>query len=82
MSAGMHDARDFGLIWKVIFFFDRESVDIRAERDARAGFLTFDDSDRAGSGDAVHQRNSQGVQSVADVVGGVCFLEGELRVAV
>ena len=81
VSTGMHNAGNLGLKREIIFFLHRKRVDVRAERDAWTGCFAFYDSDRAGSGDPFHQRDTQGIQGAADVIGSVCLLKGKLWVS-
>ena len=76
MTTGVHDARNLGLIWKIIFLFDRERIDVCAEGDAWSRFLSLYDGNGAGPGNSLHQRNAEGCQGAADIFRCVCLLEG------
>ncbi len=41
MTTGVHGPRNLGLIWKIIFLFDRERIDVCAEGDAWSRFLSL-----------------------------------------
>lgn len=84
VAAGVHNAVVGGAVIYFVGFANGEGVDIGAEGDAMCGggFFAVQESDGAGVGDGLYVLDAEAGELLADIIGGVVFLEGEFGVAV
>ena len=82
MTAGVHHTRSSRAIRNIVFFLDRQGIDIRSQSDdRRSRFGRFDDiGDNAALSRGYSMRNLGGVKLFAEIIRGREFFTAKLGV--